>query len=79
MSSWMYSCFSEVITMESGFWEPEARGFRIRVIRGRRKPRGITSFQNLVPMPRNIREAASSRIMVPAPTIVIMNFMMDEL
>lgn len=77
MSSWMNSCFSEVITMESGLWEPEARGLRIRVIRGRRRPRGIASFQNLVAIPRNIREAASSRIRVPAPTIVIMDFMIN--
>jgi hypothetical protein len=77
MSSWMNSRFSEAITMESGLWEPEARGLRIQVIRGRRRPRGIASFQNLVTIPRNIREAASSRIRVPAPTIVIMDFMVN--
>ena len=79
MSSWMNSCFSEAITMESGsgLWEPEARGLRIRVIRGCRRPRGFASFQNLVPRPRNIRDAASSRIRVPAPTVVIIDCMIN--
>lgn len=45
--------------------------------RGRRRPREIASFQNLVPIPRNMSEAASSRIRVPAPTIVIMDFMVN--
>ena len=77
MSSWINSCFSEGITMESGLWEPEARVLRIRVIRGCRRPKGIASFQNLVPIPRNIKEAASSRIRVPAPTVIIMDFMVN--
>lgn len=78
MSSWMNSCFSEAITMESGLWEPEARALRIRVIRGcRRLPREIASFQNPVPRPRNIRDTARSRITVPAPTVVIIDCMIN--
>lgn len=79
MSSWINSSFSEAITMEfeSSLWSSEARGLRIRVRRGRRRPRGVASFQNLVPIPRNISETASSRIRVPAPTIMIMDFMVN--
>jgi hypothetical protein len=76
MSSWIKSGFSEPITMESiSFWDPEARSLRIRVIRG--CTRGTANFQNLVPMPRNIREATSSRTRVPAPTVIIMALMID--
>jgi hypothetical protein len=77
MSSWIKCGFSEPIAIESvSLWDPEARGLRIRVIRGRR--RGLANFdQNLVPMPRSIREATSSRTTVPAPTAIIMALMID--
>ncbi len=77
MSSWMKSRFSEGITMELGLWEPEARGLRIRVIRGCRRPKGMANFQNLVPIPRNTRDATNSRIGVPAPKVMIMDFMIN--
>ena len=59
--------------MVSSLWDPEARSLRIQVIRGRK--RGLADFQNLVPRPRNIREANNSRIRVPAPTVMIMALM----
>jgi hypothetical protein len=61
--------------MVSRLWDPEARILRIQVIRGRK--RGLANFQNLVPRPRNIREANSSRIRVPAPTVMIMALMIN--
>lgn len=76
MSSWMKSGFSEPITMVSSLWDPEAlRGLRIQLIRGCRM--GPANFQNLVPMPRYIREATKSRIKVPAPAVIIMALMMN--
>jgi hypothetical protein len=75
MSSWMNSGFSEPITMVSGFWDPEARGLQIQLIRG--CTMGLANFQNLVPMPRNIREATKIRIKVPAPAVIIMALMMN--
>ena len=74
MSSWMKSGFSEPITMVSSLWDLEARGLRIQVIRGWMGP---ANFQNLVPMPRNIREATKSKIKVPAPAVIIMALMMN--
>lgn len=69
MSSLMKSCFSEGPIIDSSFWDAEARGLRIRVIRCCR--RGRASLQNLVPIPRSMRDATSSKIEVPAPTVVI--------
>ena len=63
--------------MESSLWDPEARSLRIQVIRGGKS--GLVSFQNLVPRPRNIREATSSKIRVPAPTVMIMTLMIKRM
>ena len=62
--------------MESSLWDPEARSLRIQVIRGCKS--GLANFQNLVPRPRNIREATSNRIRVPAPTVMIMTLMINN-
>lgn len=69
MSSSMKSGFSEGPIIDSSFWDAEARGLRIRVIRCCR--RGRTNLQNLAPIPRSTRDTTSSRIKVPAPTVVI--------
>ena len=76
MSSWMKSGFSEATTIESSLGDPEARGLWIRGL-VRRCRRGTTDFQYLVPMPRTIRDAARSKIKVPAPTVVIMALMVN--
>ena len=69
MSSSMKSGFSEGPIIDSRFWDAEVRGLRIRVIRCCR--RGRANLQNLVPIPRSTRDATSSRIKVPAPSVVI--------
>ena len=79
MSSWMKSGFSEPITMESSLWDPEALGLRIQVIRGCRRGLASFQFQNLVPIPRNIREATRSRTRVPAPRVIMMMTLMIKI
>ena len=71
----MKSGFSEGTTIDSGFWDFDARGLRMRVIGCCRK--GTENLQNLVPIPRSIRGATSSRIKVPAPTLVIIAVIVD--
>jgi len=69
----MKSGFSEGTTI----WDLNARGLRMRVIRCCRK--GTVNLQNLVRIPRSIRGATSSRIKVPAPTLVIIAVIVNEL
>jgi len=77
MPSLITSSFSHATTMELRLWYPEARRLQVRLGVIRKRPKGIAKFQNLVPIPRNMRDATSSRIRVPAPTVMIMAFMIN--
>jgi len=75
MLSSIKSGFSEGAIIDSGLCDLDARGLRIRVIRCCR--RGTVNLQNLVPIPRSTRDATSSRIKVPAPTLVVIAFIVN--
>lgn len=72
MSRWIKSGLSEATTIESSLRDSEFR-LQIRVMRRCRR----ANFQNLVPTPRSRRDVMSSKIKVPAPTLVIIALMMN--